>query len=455
MGPQGRVTGITVRDVRFPTSLEQHGSDAMHRDPDYSAAYVEVRTDACGGLSGFGLTFTLGRGNEIVVCAVRAVSDLVVGEQLERIFEDFGSFYHRLANDGQLRWVGPEKGVIHLAMAAVLNALWDLWARLEGKPLWKLLSDMKPEQLVSCIDFGYITDALTRAEALEILRKGRVGREARESQLMESGFPAYTTSCAWLGYPDAELRQRCTEALQDGWTRFKVKVGSSLEDDERRCRIIRDVIGPDCTLMLDANQRWDVLEAVEWTQKLARFRPLWIEEPTSPDDVLGHKHISQALSALGIGVATGEQCQNRVVFKQLLQAKALQFCQVDTCRLGGIPEILAVLLMACKFQVPVCPHAGGVGLCELAQHISMFDFLSVSTSLENRVCEYVDHLHEHFVFPVRIHKAAYMPPMEPGYSTEMREDSLQDFEFPGGRVWRELASSGKHAVAVAVTERGS
>ncbi|XP_061418277.1 mitochondrial enolase superfamily member 1-like isoform X3 [Lethenteron reissneri] len=350
MGPQGRVTGITVRDVRFPTSLEQHGSDAMHRDPDYSAAYVEVRTDACGGLSGFGLTFTLGRGNEIVVCAVHAISDLVVGEQLERIFEDFGSFYHRLANDGQLRWVGPEKGVIHLAMAAVLNALWDLWARLEGKPLWKLLSDMEPEQLVSCIDFSYITDALTRAEALEILRKGSVGREARESQLMESGFPAYTTSCAWLGYPDAELRQRCTEALQDGWTRFKVKVGSSLEDDERRCRIIRDVIGPDRTLMLDANQRWDVLEAVEWMQKLARFRPLWIEEPTSPDDVLGHKHISQALSALGIGVATGEQCQNRVVFKQLLQAKALQFCQVDTCRLGGIPEILAVLLMARKFQ---------------------------------------------------------------------------------------------------------
>ncbi|XP_056439766.1 mitochondrial enolase superfamily member 1 isoform X2 [Gadus chalcogrammus] len=418
-----KIVKLTVKDVRFPTSLGQHGSDAMHTDPDYSVAYVVIETD--GGMKGYGLTFTVGRGTEVVVCAVKALSGFVVGKTLEEIVGDFRGFYRLLTSDGQMRWIGPEKGVIQLATAAVLNAVWDLWARVEGKPLWKLLVDMSPEQLVSCIDFRYITDALTEQEALE-------------EQMLTEGYPAYTTSCAWLGYSDQQLTQLCTDALASGWSRFKVKVGAELEDDERRCRLIRQMIGPDKTLMIDANQRWDVGEAISWVTSLAPFRPLWIEEPTSPDDILGHATISKALAPLGIGVASGEQCHNRVMFKQFLQASALQFVQIDSCRLGSVNENLAVLLMAHKFQVPVCPHAGGVGLCELVQHLILFDYISVSADLNNRMCEYVDHLHEHFTSPVVIRNAHYLPPKDPGYSCEMLESSVETHQFPGGEVWANL-----------------
>ncbi|XP_030204702.1 mitochondrial enolase superfamily member 1 isoform X1 [Gadus morhua] len=431
-----KIVKLTVKDVRFPTSLGQHGSDAMHTDPDYSVAYVVIETD--GGMKGYGLTFTVGRGTEVVVCAVKALSGFVVGKTLEEIVGDFRGFYRLLTSDGQMRWIGPEKGVIQLATAAVLNAVWDLWARAEGKPLWKLLVDMSPEQLVSCIDFRYITDALTEQEALDLLRKAQTGKTEREEQMLKEGYPAYTTSCAWLGYSDQQLTQLCTDALASGWSRFKVKVGAELEDDERRCRLIRQMIGPDKTLMMDANQRWDVGEAISWVTSLAPFRPLWIEEPTSPDDILGHATISKALAPLGIGVASGEQCHNRVMFKQFLQASALQFVQIDSCRLGSVNENLSVLLMAHKFQVPVCPHAGGVGLCELVQHLILFDYISVSADLNNRMCEYVDHLHEHFTSPVVIRNAHYLPPKDPGYSCEMLESSVETHQFPGGVVWANL-----------------
>uniref|UniRef100_A0A4W6CBJ5 Mitochondrial enolase superfamily member 1 n=1 Tax=Lates calcarifer TaxID=8187 RepID=A0A4W6CBJ5_LATCA len=410
-----KIINLTVRDVRFPTSVEQHGSDAMHTDPDYSAAYVVLDTDR--GLRGFGLTFTLGKGTEIVVCAVEALAALVVGKSLQEIVSDFRGFYRLLTSDGQMRWLGPEKGVTHLATAAVLNAVWDLWARSEGKD---------PEQIVSCIDFRYITDVLTEKEA--------VGET--EDQMQKEGYPAYTTSCAWLGYPDQQLKQLCTDALKSGWTKFKVKVGADLEDDIRRCRLIRQMIGPNNTLMIDANQRWDVAEAISWVSRLSEFKPLWIEEPTSPDDILGHAAISKALAPLGIGVATGEQCHNRVMFKQFLQASALQFVQIDSCRLGSVNENLAVLLMAHKFQVPVCPHAGGVGLCELVQHLILFDYICVSASLDSRMCEYVDHLHKHFTSPVVIQDAHYMPPKDPGYSCEMLEASVQKHQYPEGDVWK-------------------
>ncbi|KAF7669957.1 hypothetical protein LDENG_00105540 [Lucifuga dentata] len=422
-----KITNLTVKDVRFPTSLQQHGSDAMHTDPDYSAAYVVLETDR--GLKGYGLTFTVGKGTEIVVCAVEALAAFIVGKSLEEIVGDFRGFYRLLTSDGQMRWIGPEKGVIHLATAAVLNAVWDLWARVEGKD---------PKQIVSCIDFRYITDALTEEEALEILMKAQEGKQQRVDQMLKEGYPAYTTSCAWLGYSDQQLQQLCTDALNSGWTRFKVKVGADLEDDKRRCRLIRQMIGPDNVLMIDANQRWDVAEAISWVSSLAEFKPLWIEEPTSPDDILGHAAISKALAPLGIGVASGEQCHNRVMFKQFLQASALQFVQIDSCRLGSVNENLAVLLMAHKFQVPVCPHAGGVGLCELVQHLILFDYISVSAKLSNRMCEYVDHLHEHFINPVVIRDAHYMPPKDPGYSCEMLDSSVQMHQYPEGEVWKLL-----------------
>ncbi|XP_051010466.1 mitochondrial enolase superfamily member 1 isoform X2 [Acomys russatus] len=340
--------------------------------------------------------------------------------------------------EGALKLIGPEKGVVHLATAAILNAVWDLWAKQEGKPLWKLLVDMDPKMLLSCIDFRYITDVLTEEDAYEILQKSQLGKKEREEQMLRHGYPAYTTSCAWLGYSDSTLKQLCAEALKDGWTRFKVKVGADLQDDIRRCRLIRNMIGPEKTLMMDANQRWDVPEAVEWMSKLAEFKPLWIEEPTSPDDILGHAAISKALAPLGIGVATGEQCHNRVIFKQLLQANALQFLQIDSCRLGSVNENLSVLLMAKKFGIPVCPHAGGVGLCELVQHLIIFDYVSVSASLQNRMCEYVNHLHEHFKYPVVIKHASYLPPKDAGYSTEMKEGSVKKHQYPDGEVWKKL-----------------
>lgn len=427
------ITEIETHDVRFPTSRTLDGSDAVNVDPDYSAAYVILRTDS-PGLEGHGLTFTNGRGNNVVCAAIEALGPRAKGRTLESITADMAGFWYSVAGDTQLRWLGPEKGVIHLATGALINAVWDLYAKAEGKPLWKLLMDMAPEQLVSAIPFRYITDALTPAEALEILRPLAATKPQREAEMREQGYPAYTSSAGWLGYSDEKIRRLVREGIAKGWTHFKMKVGANVDDDIRRAQLIRDEIGPDRTLMMDANQVWDVGQAIEWMKQLKRFKPLWIEEPTSPDDILGHAAIARAVAP--IGVATGEACHNRVMFKQFLQAKALDFCQVDSCRLGGVNEVLAVLLMAAKFGVPVCPHAGGVGLCEYVQHLSIFDYIAVSGSLENRRVEFVDHLHEHFVYPVEIRNGNYVAPLAPGYSIEMKPESIKQYEFPGGQEWK-------------------
>jgi L-fuconate dehydratase len=430
---QVTVKDIVVRDIRFPTAKSLDGSDAMNADPNYSAAYVVLKTDSADGLEGHGLTFTIGRGNELCVAAMNALKPLVVGLTVNS-GAHMGAFWRRLTSDSQLRWVGPEKGVIHLATAAVVNALWDLYAKIERKPLWKLLVDMTPEEVVECIPFHYITDALTPEEALAILRRNEGSKQEREQQILKTGYPAYTTSAGWIGYSDEKVRTLVRAGLAEGWTHFKMKVGRSLEEDVRRARIIREEIGWDRKLMMDANQVWDVSEAIGYMKELARFDPYWIEEPTSPDDVLGHSEIARAIAP--IGVATGEHCQNRVMFKQLMQAGAIKFCQIDSCRLGGVNEVLAVLLMAAKFGVPVCPHAGGVGLCEYVQHLSIFDYVAVSACLDDRIVEYVNHLHEHFIHPVKIDRARYMPPKAPGFSIEMKPESLDRFEYPGGEAWR-------------------
>ena len=429
-----RIISATAHDVRFPTSRTLAGSDAMHTTPDYSAAYVVLRTDAGDHLEGHGLTFTLGRGTEVCVAAINALAPIVVGRTLESMTSDMRGFWRAVTGEQQLRWIGPEKGAIHLAAAALVNAVWDLYAKVEGKPLWKLLADMTPEQLVSCIDFRYISDALTPEDALSILERQAPTRAKREAEMLRAGFPAYTTSAGWLGYSDEKLRELCREAVAAGWSHVKMKVGQKIEDDVRRARIVREEIGPDRRLMMDANQVWEVGDAIANMKLLAEFDPYWIEEPTSPDDVLGHATIARSIAP--IKVATGEHCQNRVIFKQLFQSEAIGFCQLDACRLGGLNEVLAVLLLAAKFGVPVCPHAGGVGLCEYVQHIALFDYIAVSGTLENRVVEYVEHLHEHFLDPVIIRDGCYVAPRAPGYSITMRPESLREFEYPTGPAWR-------------------
>jgi L-fuconate dehydratase len=426
------ITAAEVVDVRFPTSLTADGSDAMNKDGDYSAAYVILRTDD-PDLSGFGFTFTIGRGNDICVLAAEQRALPLIGLRVEDVVGDLGGTYRSLKSDSQLRWLGPEKGVEHLAMAAVMNAVWDLAARVAGKPLWRLLADMTPEELVDVADLQYLSDALTRSEAVAMLTELQPTREARIAELEATGYPCYTTSAGWLGYSDEKLRRLCQEAVDAGYRHVKLKVGANLEDDIRRCRIAREVLGDDANLMIDANQVWDVPEAIEWVQALAEFKPLWIEEPTSPDDILGHAAVRRAVAP--IGVATGEHGMNRVLFKQMFQAEAIDFCQLDSARLASINEILSVYLMAKKFGVPVCPHAGGVGLCELVQHLSIFDYVAVSGSLEGRVTEYVDHLHEHFVDPCIVENGAYRLPTLPGYSAEIHEASLAEFAFPAGSYW--------------------
>jgi L-fuconate dehydratase len=426
-----QITGVRVRDIRFPTSRTLDGSDALNVG-DYSATYVVLQTS--GGLEGHGLTFTNGRGNEICVAAAHALQHHIVGQTLESMTGDMRALYRRLTVDPQLRWLGPEKGILHMATGALLNALWDLWAKKEGKPVWKLLTDLSPEQLVSTIDFSYLSEALTEERALEILRRHQPTRAAREAEMRSCGFPAYTTSTGWLGYSDEKVRRLCREAVAAGWTHFKMKVGVDLDANMRRAALMREEIGPQRKLMMDANQCWDVDEAIRQMKALARFDPWWIEEPTSPDDVLGHAAIAKAVAP--IRVATGEACQNRVIFKQLMQADAIGFCQVDSCRVGGVNEVLSILLLAARFGIPVCPHAGGVGLCEYVQHLAIFDYICLNPSLKDRVCEYVDHLHEHFVDPVRIVDARYAAPLAPGYSITMKPQSLDDYEFPTGRAWR-------------------
>jgi len=427
------ITALDTYDVRFPTSLHLDGSDAMNPDPDYSAAYVVIRTDAPDGLEGHGFAFTIGRGNDVQVAAIRALEPFIVDLDLEATLASLGAVYRRLAHDSQLRWLGPEKGVMHMAVSAVVNALWDLAAKRAKQPLWKLLSDLSPEQLVELVDFRYLSDALTPEEALEILRRAQPGRAEREKRLLAQGYPAYTTTPGWLGYSDAKLARLCGEAVAAGYGQIKLKVGSSLDDDVRRLRIAREACGPDIRIAVDANQRWDVGDAIRWVRALAPFDPYWIEEPTSPDDILGHAAIRRAVAP--IRVATGEHVQNRVVFKQLMQAEAIDVVQIDAARVAGVNENIAILLLAAKFGLPVCPHAGGVGLCELVQHLSMFDYLAVSGTADGRVIEYVDHLHEHFVDPVVIERGRYRAPLRPGFSSELTPDALAEHLFPDGAVW--------------------
>jgi len=426
------ITAVEALDIRFPTSRALDGSDAMNPDPDYSAAYAIVHTDD-EEFVGHGFTFTIGRGNEVCCAAIEALAPLLIGRRLDDLFSDMGAFWRSITGDSQLRWIGPEKGVIHLATAAIVNAVWDLFAKIEGKPLWKLLVDMTPEELVACVPFAYIADALSPDDALDILRDAAPTKAVREAEMREHGFPAYTTSVGWLGYPDERVRELVCDARALGWTQFKMKVGRDAERDTRRAALLREAIGGDAKLMMDANQIWDIGEAIANMERLVEFDPWWIEEPTSPDDVLGHAAIARAIAP--IRVATGEHVHNRVMFKQLLQADAIGFCQIDSCRLGGVNEVLAVLLLAKKFGVPVCPHAGGVGLCEYVQHLSLFDYIAVSADLTDCVIEYVDHLHEHFRCPVVVQGGRYLPPTEPGYSAEMLPESIAAHRFPTGSVW--------------------
>ena len=425
------ITDVVVKDVRFPTSKTLDGSDAMNPDPDYSAAYVILKTNQ--GVEGHGLTFTIGRGNELCVAAVRVLAPLVMGRTLKSITDNMGAFWEFITGDSQLRWIGPEKGVIHLATAAVVNAVWDLYAKTENKPLWKLLVDMSPEELVRCISFRYISDAITPQEAIDLLRDRAATKSQREAEMRRHGYPAYTTSAGWMGYSDDKIRQLCRRGLADGWRSFKIKVGRSVEDDRRRCRIMREEIGDDCRLMMDANQYWEVEQAIEYMKQLAEFNPSWIEEPTNPDDILGHATIATAIAP--IKIATGEHCHNRIMFKQFMQAGAIHYCQIDSCRLGGVNEVLAVYLMAAKFDIPVCPHAGGIGLCEYVQHLQMFDYVAVSGTQQDRLIEYVEHLHEHFVDPCIIRDGRYQVPTAPGYSITIKPDSLDAYTFPTGAAW--------------------
>jgi L-fuconate dehydratase len=448
----GRISHLRALDIRFPTSRTLAGSDAMNAAPDYSACYVILETDRDDGVEGHGLAFTIGRGTEVVVAAAEALRPLVVGTVLDEITGDMRGFWRRVTGESQLRWLGPEKGVVHLAAAAVVNAVWDLWAKLDGKPLWELLSDMTAEEIVACVDFRYIEDVITPDAAVDLLRGREEGSAARRQEMRDRGFPAYTTSPGWLGYDDAELRRLCREAVSDGWTHLKLKVGADPETDLRRAMIAREEIGPDRTLMLDANQVWGVEQAIANMERLAACDPWWIEEPTSPDDVLGHAAIARAVAP--VGVATGEHAHNRVMFKQLMQAEAISFCQIDACRLAGVNEVIAVLLMAAKFDIPVCPHAGGVGLCEYVQHLSIFDYVRVSGSLAGRVVEYVDHLHEHFLDPVVIRDNHYIAPTAPGYSAAMHPESLATHAYPDGAVWRRSSEADARGASYPPASRG-
>ncbi|WP_347304157.1 L-fuconate dehydratase [Croceibacterium sp. TMG7-5b_MA50] len=420
-----RITGLRTADVRFPTSLQLDGSDAMNPDPDYSAAYVVLETDS--GLEGHGLTFTIGRGNEICIAAIEALAPLVVGLDLMEITQEPGRFWRRITGDSQLRWIGPDKGAVHLATGAVVNAVWDLWAKSAGKPVWQLVADMTPEELIRCIDFRYLTDCIMPEEALALLRSREAGKAERIARLHAEGYPCYTTSAGWLGYSDDKLVRLVREAVADGYRHIKLKVGRDLEEDIRRVTLAREAMGSDAVLMIDANQNWDVGEAIEWVNQLAFAEPWFIEEPTSPDDVLGHQAIRAGIRPTK--VATGEMCQNRILFKQFIMAGAIDVVQIDACRVGGLNEVLAILLMAAKYDLPVCPHAGGVGLCEYVQHLAMIDYIAIAGSKEGRVIEYVDHLHEHFVDPCEVRGAAYWPPKAPGFSIEMKPASIEAYRF--------------------------
>jgi L-fuconate dehydratase len=434
-----KITALETFDVRFPTSLAHDGSDAMNPDPDYSAAYVILKTDAPSGVAGYGLVFTIGRGNDIQTAALAALRPMVVGRPVKAVVDDLGAFARQLAGDSQLRWLGPEKGVMHMAIGAVINATWDLAARLANKPVWRFIADMTPEQLVDQIDFRYITDALTPEQALTILRDAEPHKQARIAQLEAEGYPAYTTSPGWLGYSDEKMQRLARKAVADGFRTIKLKVGLRMEDDLRRCWLARETVGPDIAIAVDANQRWDVETAIDWLKPLKDIGLAWVEEPTSPDDILGHAAIRRGVSP--IPISTGEHGQNRVLFKQLLQAQAIDLIQIDAARVGGVNENLAILLLAAHFGVRVFPHAGGVGLCELVQHLAMADFVAITGKKEDRAIEFVDHLHEHFLDPVTIADGRYLAPTAPGFSARMHEVSVQDHLFPDGVVWKSASKT--------------
>ena len=427
-----RIIRLFTQDIRFPTSKQLDGSDATNKDPDYSAAYIVLETEQ--GDQGVSLIFTIGRGNDICCQAVECMSHLVLGQDLDSIKADMGSFYHQLRSDSQIRWLGPEKGVMHMAAGGIVNAVWDMWARSENKPVWRLLSEMDPEQFINCVDLRYVDDVLTREEALNIVRNNAATRADRILRLEQSGYPAYTTSAGWLGYDDAKLDRLCREAVAAGFNHVKLKVGENIDDDMRRCRIARNAIGKNAKLMIDANQIWEVNQAIEWVKKLAPFDPWFIEEPTSPDDIFGHRKIREQIGK--IQVATGEHCHNRVMFKQFIANDAIDIVQIDACRLAGLNEILTVCLIAAKYGKPVCPHAGGVGLCEYVQHVSMIDYVMISAEIGERVIEYVDHLHEHFEDPCTVRNGAYLVPEAPGFNVKMHDDSLRRFRFPDGPEWQ-------------------
>ncbi len=444
------IIAVETSDVRFPTSRDLDGSDAMNPDPDYSAAYLRVVTDSDDGHEGHGFVFTIGRGNDVETAAIKALTPFLLGRNVENLLADMGATYMEFINDSQLRWLGPEKGVMHMAIGAVTNALWDLKAKRAGLPLWKLLGTMSPEEIVNLVDFRYLSDALTPEEALEILRKAEPGRDERIATLMAEGYPGYTTTPGWLGYSDEKLTRLAHEAIADGFKQIKLKVGADLNDDIRRLRAARAAVGPDIKVAVDANQRWDVEQAIEWMSHLAEFDIAWIEEPTSPDDILGHAAIARRVAP--IPVATGEHVQNRVVFKQMLQANSLQVLQIDAARVAGVNENIAILLLAAKFGVRVCPHAGGVGLCEAVQHLSMFDFVAVSAKKDDRMIEFVDHLHEHFITPIDVHDGCYWPPVTPGGGSEMHAASVAEYTFPDGAFWVADAAGQAAVQAAAVTE---
>jgi L-fuconate dehydratase len=428
-----RFVSFRTYDIRFPTSRTLDGSDAMNPDPDYSAAYVVISTDAGDGLEGHGFAFTIGRGDDVQVAAIDALADHLLGLEVEPALADMGATARLFTDDSQLRWLGPEKGIMHMAVSAVVNALWDLRAKRAGCPLWDLLSGLSPEEIVDLVDFRYLTDAMTRERALEVLRAAEPGKAARREQLVRAGYPAYTTTPGWLGYADEKMVRLAKEAVAEGFTQIKLKVGADVEEDRRRMRLAREAVGPDVRIAVDANQRWDVGPAIEWIGALAPWSPWWVEEPTSPDEILGHAAIRRGVAP--VRIATGEHVQNRIVFKQMLQAGSLDVLQIDACRVGGVNENVAILLLAAVFGVPVCPHAGGVGLCELVQHLAMFDFVAVSGTTEDRVIEFVDHLHEHFVNPAVVKEGRYVAPLAPGFSAEMRPETLQHYVYPTGSVW--------------------
>jgi L-fuconate dehydratase len=421
------ITGLRTFDLRFPTSLSLDGSDAMNPSPDYSAAYIILETS--GGVEGHGLTFTIGRGNEICIVAIHALADLVVGLEIDWIREDMSRFWRHITGDSQLRWIGPDKGAIHLATGAVVNAVWDLLGKESQKPIWRLVGEMSPQEIIKLVDFRYLTDVIKPEEALEILQEANVGKGQRINALIEEGYPCYTTSAGWLGYTDEKLRLLCREARSAGFTHTKFKVGSNLQDDIRRLTIAREELGEDMNIMIDANQVWEVDQAIEWVKHLSFARPLFIEEPTSPDDIYGHRKIREAIAP--IKVATGEMCQNRIVFKQFIEQGAIDIVQVDACRMGGLNEVLAVQLMAAKYGLPVWPHAGGVGLCEYVQHVSMIDYVAISKEKNNNRIEFVDHLHDHFIDPCIVIDGAYQVPQSPGFSIEMKAESLDKYLFKG------------------------